>query len=67
MTATQRHRAAQNDLSSGRGRQPDPALPALLVLGSIAAALLLIGVYVFRAELAALLEWGSSPDPWWRP
>jgi hypothetical protein len=38
-----------------------------MLLGGLAAVLLLIALYVFRSELAALLEWGRSSDPWWRP
>jgi hypothetical protein len=33
----------------------------------LGVVVLLIVAWLLRAEIAALLEWGSSPEPWWRP
>jgi len=67
MSSTRPHGAEQYGVPPNRRRNPGPAAPALMLLGGLAAVLLLIALYVFRSELAALLEWGRSSDPWWRP
>lgn len=67
MPSAGRHGAAHPDRSTTRRRPADPVAPALLILAGLALVLALIGGWVFRAEIAALLAWGSSHEPWWRP
>ncbi len=67
MPPTGRHGAAGSDHRTARRRPPDPIAPALLLVMGLGVAVLLIVVWLLRAEIAALLAWGSSPEPWWRP
>lgn len=67
MPPTGRHGAAGSDFRSKRRRPPDPVAPALLLVVGLGAAVLLIVAWALRVEIAALLAWSSSPEPWWRP
>lgn len=47
-----------------RGSDPNATVAALVYVFGIVVAL--FALYLFGEHIGALIEWGSSPEPWWR-